>query len=158
MLTMDAQALVESNCIDSAGYIGQYNWTSVIRCQGIRYYSGAAKHIACTFMLAEMAFCVTIASASFVFRTQSIWKEHPWSRNRTWFWCSLTSLALIVLFLFIDLGVEGISRVKDLPWYYFAVVMVSPFLSLFVCEFIKRTDRYHENRAVRYRRLQFETR
>ena len=158
MLAMDVYALIDSNCIDSAGNVDQYNWTSVIRCQGIRYYSGAAKHIACTFMLSEMAFCITIASASFVFRTQGIWKEYPWSRNPMWLLCSLISLALIVLFLFIDLGVEGISHVKDLPWYYFVVVLVSPFLSLFACEVIKRTDRYHENRAVRYRRLQFETR
>ena len=106
-------------------------------------------------MLAELAMCIVILSASFLSRTEFIKGKNPWRSNPLWGWGLLASLLFIVLYLVatLDNGVWG-----ALPWYFYIVAIIMPPLGLLASEFVKKSDQRQEYRAEKLRRLQFETR
>ena len=73
--------------------------TSVIRCDAIRAYSGPAKDVAGNVMLASLAICICVSSASYIFRNELIHFEPPWKRNHLWLGTLLLSLVLVSLYL-----------------------------------------------------------
>ena len=111
-------------------------------------------------MLGQMALCVIFASAGFVYRTKSLGEEPPWARNAIWLYISLASLVLVVLCMILAMdGGSAAARVAGtLPWYYYVLSILFPFMWLGVGEIVKNIDREHEKRACMLRRLQFETR
>ena len=128
---------------------------SIIRCEALRDYSGAAKESAGTITLAALALCTCVASASYVFRTESILSEPPWKQNHLWLGTLLLSFVLIAVYLAVVLE-EG--SMTALSWYFYLLFLITPFICLYFCETIKKMDQKHEKRAVMMRRLQFETR
>lgn len=128
-------------------------------------YVGPASSFASSLTLAYMAFCIVISSAGFVFRTQSIFSSGSplsfiargrWhSSSKTWLKGSMFSLILIALYVIFTL--ERPFSTSILPWYFYFIFFMSPIVCLLFGEYIKKRDRKHETRAVRLRRLQFET-
>lgn len=138
-------SFVEDNCLNS----------SVIRCKALRDYSGPATESAGTISLASLAICTCVASASYVFRTESILSEPPWRRNHLWAGTLLFSFLLIAVYMAITLEAGSMAA---LSWYFYLLFLSTPILCLYFCEVIKKIDQKHEKRAVMMRRLQFETR
>ena len=140
---------------DCGALSGGLNWRNVARCDAVRQYSGPVKDWAGSLMLAELALCVVVLSASFLSRTEFIKDKNPWRSNRLWGWGLFASLLLIVFYLVatLDNGVWG-----ALPWYFYIVAIIMPPLGLLASEFVKKSDQWQENRAEKLRRLQFETR
>ena len=134
---------------------GGLNWRNVARCDAVRQYSGPVKDWAGSLMLAELALCVVVLSASFLSRTEFIKDKNPWRSNPLWGWGLFASLLLIVFYLVatLDNGVWG-----ALPWYFYIVAITIPPLGLLASEFVKKSDQWQENRAEKLRRRQFETR
>jgi magnesium-transporting ATPase (P-type) len=141
--------LVENYC-DSAP-----SWASVIRCDALRGYSDTARTSAGTLAFGCMVVCTIFASASFLCGTKPLWDEPPWRRNRSW--RNGVGISIFLLGIYLLAALER-GTFAALPWYFFCLSVVLPFLCLYCCEVIKRIDRRHENRAVMLRRLQFETR
>jgi magnesium-transporting ATPase (P-type) len=135
-------------------------WTHVIRCPILSSYSGAARVWSGSLMLGQLALCLIIASAGFVFRTRSLREEPPWWRNPIWLFSCVISLLLTVLYMVLSIGVGVASSqvARALPYYYYILSFLFPPFWLFVGEVIKKVDRKHEKRACTLRRLQFETR
>jgi len=128
---------------------------SIIRCEALRDYSGPAVQSAGTISLAALAICTCVASASYVFRTESIRSEPPWKRNHLWLGTLALSFVLIAIYMALVLE-EG--SMTTLSWYFYLLFLVAPFGCLYFCEAVKKMDQRHEKRAVMMRRLQFETR
>jgi hypothetical protein len=136
------------------------NWTHVIRCPSLKFYSGKVRIWSGSLMLSQMALCVIFASAGFLYRTRSLGEEPPWCRNTKWLFSSCASLALTILYLVLSLegGAASARVARKLPYYYYIISLAFPLMCLFVGEIVKRVDRRHEKRACMLRRLQFETR
>ncbi|KAL7547846.1 hypothetical protein ACHAWF_011118 [Thalassiosira exigua] len=128
---------------------------SIIRCKAMRDYSGPATESAGTITLAALAICTCTASASYVFRTESISAEPPWKRCAPWTGALLLSFTLIASYMAVVLETGSMTA---LPWYFFLIFLLAPFFCLYTCELVKKMDQRHEKRAVMMRRLQFETR
>ena len=128
---------------------------AILRCEALRNYSGPAKVSAGTIMLASLAICTCVSSASFVFRTEPIRSEPPWKRNRLWVGSLIVSFILIAFYLGIILEKGSMTA---LPVYFYILFLVTPFLCLFLSEAVKTMNQKDEKRAVMMRRLQFETR
>ena len=127
----------------------------VIRCEALRSYRGDATESASVIMLASLMLCTCVASASFVFRTEQILSEPPWKRNHMWIGSLILSLSLLAIYMRIVLA-EG--SVAALPWYFFALFLLTPFLCLLINEkILKNSDRLIDRRNEMMRRLQFET-
>ena len=141
-------------------FIGTYcaddelSFASVIRCTDMRDYSGPVKESAEAIFVASFAINTSIISASYVYMTESIWTDPPWKRNHVWVGSVMLSLALISVHLSVML--ENGSMLI-LPWYFYLLFIMSPFICLWVCEWAKQHDRKNECRAAKMRRLQFET-
>jgi len=135
------------------------NWTHVIRCPSLKFYSGKVRLWSGSLLLSQMAFCVIFASAGFVYRTRSLGEEPPW-RNIVWLFTSSATLGATVLYLILSMdgGVASTQVARNLPYYYYIISVIFPLLWLFLGEFLKKIDRGYEKRACMLRRLQFETR
>jgi hypothetical protein len=144
--------LVASACSSD---IRQGDWTSLIRCDGLDDYTGTARTSAGALVLAEFVLCVIVSSAAFVHRTHPILEEPPWRRNHIWVYS--VGLGLVILAGYLGATVER-GGFSALPWYYFVLAAVMPFLCLAWNERFKRVERIHYNRSEKLRRLQFETR
>ena len=144
--------LVAALCSES---IGRGDWTQIVRCEGLRDYTGSARFDAGALSLAELALCVVVSSAAFVYRTQPMLETSPFRRNHIWCYSVVVSIAIIGGFV----GASLESAIFwSLPWYFYVLAAFIPFLCLAWDEFLKRTERNHYNRAEKLRRLQFETR
>jgi len=128
---------------------------SIIRCEAMRDYSGPAKDSAGTIMLAALALCTCVSSASYVYRIESIRTEPPWKQNHLWLGTLISSFVLIAIYM--SLVLED-GSMTALPWYFYLLFLGSPCICLFICEHVKKIDKKQEKRAVMMRRLQFETR
>jgi len=129
--------------------------TFVIRCEAMRDYSGPATESAGTISMAALAICTCVASASYVFRMESILSEPPWKRNHLWL--GTLALAFLLVTVYMSLVLEPGSMVA-LSWYFYLLFLMAPFACLYFCEAVKTMDQRHEKRAIMMRRLQFETR
>ena len=144
--------LVASVC---SGTLQAGDWASVVRCQGLKDYTGVARTSAGALVLAELLVCTIVASTAFVSRTQSLLEASPWRRNRIWAYS--VGLSLIIVAGFLGATLER-GSLSILPWYFFALAGIIPFICLAWDEFLKGTERNLLNRAEKLRRLQFETR
>mmetsp|Transcript_112958 Transcript_112958/g.231171 ORF Transcript_112958/g.231171 Transcript_112958/m.231171 type:complete len:517 (+) Transcript_112958:24-1574(+) len=131
-------------------------WVSVIQCGELNGYSGIARDAAVALSFAELALLTVMTSATFVYRTLSIWEEPPWRRNHFWAISVVFALLLIAIYLYLHLE-RGTFSV--LPWYYSVLAFfVMPILCLLWDEYLKRLEKNVLDRAGKLRRLQFETR
>ncbi|KAL7434025.1 hypothetical protein ACHAXM_003841, partial [Skeletonema potamos] len=129
--------------------------SSIIRCEALRNYSGEATESASVIMLASLTLCTCIASASFVFRTEPIHSEPPWKRNHLWLGSLVSSLVLLTIYMSSVLATGSIAA---LPWYFFVLFLLTPFICLLINEkILKNSDRIIDRRNEMMRRLQFET-
>jgi hypothetical protein len=139
---------------------GGSNWIHAIRCPALRHYSGSARIWAGTIMLSHLMICVVLCSAGFLFRYRLLKEEPPWIRNLCWLYCCLGCLVLITIYITVSLDggreVGGVARA--LPWYFYILYLIFPFLWTALGEVIKHFHQLHEKRATMLRRLQFETR
>lgn len=141
--------LVETEC-DGAG-----NWLAIVRCDGLRNYSGPAKISAGILVLGQLALCVIISSAGFLSGLKSLVEEPPGKRNRAWVLASIISVGVIVVYITSALSVNAYEA---LPWYYYVLNILLPFFCLAWVESCKKSEIKSEQRADKLRRLQFETR
>jgi magnesium-transporting ATPase (P-type) len=135
--------------------IGKGDWTQIVRCEGLKDYTGPARISAGALSLAELALCVVVASAAFVYRTEPMLENSPFRRNHIW--CYSLVVSVFIIGGFVGASLEP-GLFWSLPWYYYIMAVFLPFLCLAWDEFWKRTERSHYNRAEKLRRLQFETR
>jgi len=143
--------LVSKECSES---VGPGDWAELVRCDALREYSGVARTSAGALVFAELVLCTLVASATHVHGTIPILKLAPWNGNRTWGYTILLGLLLVLAIL---LTLEK-SSISAMPWYFYVLALIMPFMCLVWNEFLKRTDRRHSQRAEKLRRLQFETR
>ena len=141
---------LEENCLKALNA-----HASILRCEALRDYSGPATESAGTIMLATLALCTSVNSASYVFRTESILSEPPWKRNKLWLVSLVLSFVLIASYMGMVLERGSMAA---LPWYFYVLFLLSPFFCLGVCELVKKKDQRLDKRAAMMRRLQFETR
>lgn len=134
---------------------GADNWVKIVRCEGLRDYSGPAKSSAGSLVFSQFAFCIFVSSAGFVNRCLPILEGKPWHSNTCWLICNFAVIGLLALY--VGLATED-GTATALPWYYYLIAVVSPFLCLIVVEICKRPEIKQEKRAEKLRRLQFETR
>jgi hypothetical protein len=59
-------------------------WVSVIRCDTLRDYSGTARTSAGVLSLAQLVYCVSLGSTSFVYRFSPLIEFQPWQGNQLW--------------------------------------------------------------------------
>lgn len=129
-------------------------WVQLVRCDGLKRYSGRVLLVAGTLVFAEMALCVFATSASLIHCTASVRQEAPWRRNKIWAGALVFCLALVGCYV----GVVAGNSLAALPWYFYVLATAMPFTCLAACEWIKIRNRAHVRRAIMMRRLQFETR
>ena len=130
-------------------------WTSVLRCQGLDGYSGVARDSAVALSVAELILCTILTSASFVYRTLPMWAEPPWRRNHLWVVAVVLAIIVVIVYLLLTLE-RGVASI--LPWYYYLLAALMPFICVIGNEALKRPEKNVLDRAEKLRRLQFETR
>jgi magnesium-transporting ATPase (P-type) len=146
---------VEEHCLLNGYNRERTPLAAIIRCQELEQYSGMSIIAAGSISLASLALCNAVLSASFVFRTESIWSEPPWKQNHQWVGSVAMSVILVSVYL---LGTLERGTMLMLPWYFYVMFALSPFLCLGISEMVKQADAKQDKRAVMMRRLQFETR
>ena len=134
---------------------GADSWVHIVRCEGLRDYSGPAKSSAGSLVFSQFALCIFVSSAGFVNRCLPILEGKPWGSNACWMICNFVVIGLLALY--IGLATEE-GTAAALPWYYYLITVVTPFLCLTAVEVCKRPEIKQEKRAEKLRRLQFETR
>jgi len=154
LIKIEPDFLIE-NCGFTAQHLENLDWPFVIRCDALREYSGTAKIMSGNLMIAELVLCSLLLSTSFVFRSIPLIKLYPWNFNKIWTFSMIVCISLLVLYLAVTLEDGTISY---LPWYYFLLAILIPFLCLMISEILKQRDIKQEKRAAMLRRLQFETR
>ena len=143
--------LVQTLC---SGSISAGDWAKLVRCEALKDYSGVARTSAGSFAFAELILCTIVASATYVHGTIPVLELPPWRGNRVWAYSVLLGLLVLVAIL---LATEE-GSFSALPWYFYVLALLIPPICLAWNELWKRTDRRHELRAEKLRRLQFETR
>ena len=128
---------------------------AIIHCQDLKHYYGPPTIAAGTIAFTSLALCTIFLSASFLLRTESIFSDVPWLKNRQWVGSILFSIILIVAYLAATLERGTMSA---LSWYFYVLFALAPFICLFMSEIVKKADQKQEKRAAMMRRLQFETR
>lgn len=131
------------------------SWSDIIRCTHIQDYDGQARKFASALMLGELAVCFIIASAGYLFRTRSLTSENLLQKNKIWIISLFFGAVLVIIYLAISLNKEAFEA---LPWYYYFLSLLWPFICLGVGERLKVLECRREARADMLRRLQFETR
>jgi magnesium-transporting ATPase (P-type) len=146
---------VEEHCAINAHANDRAPLASIIRCQDLEHYYGPPVIASGTLALASLALSSTILSASFVFRTEPIRSEAPWTNNRQWVGSVVFSIILVAVYL---VGTLERDTMLALPWYFYMMFALAPFICLAFSEMVKKADQKQEKRAMMMRRLQFETR
>jgi len=134
---------------------GADNWVNIVRCEGLEYYSGPAKTSAGSLVFGQFALCIFVSSAGFVNRCLPLLEGKPWVSNFCWLICNFFVIGFLALY--VGLTTED-GTASALPWYYYVIAVVTPFLCLAAVEGCKRPEMKQEKRAEKLRRLQFETR
>ena len=140
---------VSSNCS------GGNNWVDIVRCKSLKDYSGQAKIASGVIVLGQLALCAIVSSAAFVGRLEPLLESYPWERNHSWVVSMLFSLGVTVIYMVVSVDLKAVDA---LPWYFYVLAAVMPFLCLVWIEVCKKTEIKLEKRAEKLRRLQFETR
>jgi len=156
MMAAQESPLLQSKChmlADGDG-AGMAPWTKVIQCNDLENYDGKVRATAGAFMMAELALSAILSSSTFIYRTQSLWDVRPWRHNRAWVRTSFASLLILAVFLVLTTERDDFR----LPWYFFLLLVTFPLLNLVVHEMVKKSESWHVNRFVMFRRLQFDTR
>lgn len=134
---------------------GADSWVSLIRCIHLREYSaGPAQTSAAALAFAELMICILISSGSFLHRTKTVLQQAPTERNEVWIVAIIINVAIVALYLTLSLE-EG--SLRALPWYFFVLAIISPFLCLLLDELLKINNRKNVKRAVMMRRLVSES-
>lgn len=134
---------------------GATSWVDVIRCDALRDYSGPARISSGILVWAEFVFCIAIISSGFVHRFITVKAQPPWDHNTAWVFIVIA--VLVVTTIYVSVAVED-GTASALPWFYYLLAVVMPFLCLIWNECLKLEDGKQERRAEKLRRLQFETR
>ena len=101
---------------------------------------------------------LTIQSAGFMYRTQSLKQELP-TRNLLWIASCVLLLVLQALYLvFRGLSRESLHMLAHVEWDTWVVITVMPWLGLLLGEYVKRQDKRIYDRFVQFLRLEFNTR
>ena len=132
------------------------NWMHAVRCRwGTSDHGPAWRQ---SGLLVAVAFLTNMAitSTGFVHRFHSIGNSRPWLRNSTWLF--IVVLVLSMLGAVTVAVLVGADILRSIPWYGFLTAGLSPALSLFAVEYLKRTEAKQEQRSEKFRRLKFETR
>lgn len=135
---------------------GVSSWSQVIRCPALKDYSGDARTSAGGIALGQFVICIAISSASFVYRHVAIQDQQPWANNNAWVASVVIVIALVAVYIAVTVEPDTASA---LPWYFYAIAIIEPFLCLAWNEVLKTTIEVKpEKRSEKLRRLQFETR
>jgi magnesium-transporting ATPase (P-type) len=140
---------VASNCPNAT------SWVDIVRCEGMRNYSGVAKGSAGTLVFSQFMLCVVTASSAFVNRFLPVKEQLPWERNICWLYSVFVSFGIIITY--VTLSTER-GSFEVLPWYFYVIAGTTPFMCLVWVEVCKRPEARQEDRAEKLRRLHFETR
>jgi magnesium-transporting ATPase (P-type) len=130
-------------------------WVDIVRCDGMKNYTGTAETSAGSIVFAQFMMCVVTASAAFVHRFLSLKEQLPWERNISWLYSVLISFGIVITYAVLSTE-RGSAEV--LPWYFYLISITTPLLCLLWVEVCKRPETKQELRAEKLRRLQFETR
>jgi len=131
-------------------------WVHVIRCSALNAYSGPAATQAGCLVVALHMLCIIALSATFLFGSTPIYnKPIPLTKNTVWVGTSLFSTSILLVYLSLTLEIDAL---KSLPWYFYLLSLISPFLCVGACELIKKKEKKYDSKAAKMRRLQFETR
>jgi magnesium-transporting ATPase (P-type) len=131
------------------------NWVDIVRCDGMKDYTGSVKLSASSIVLAQFILCVIVSSAAFVHRFLPIKEQFPWESNFLWLYSLLFAFGVLVIFVVLS---TTSGTTAALPWYFYILSITTPFLCLIWVEFLKHSETKQEQRAEKLRRLQFETR
>ena len=131
------------------------SWASIIQCSSIKSYSGPARSIASSIMVSELALCSIALSPGFFVRTMPLGLVTCCTSNRIWAVAAIICTALTAVYL-TKSSSEEVSA--HLPWYFFLLVIIWPFMCLVFSEILRKSEVKDEVRADMLRRLQFETR
>lgn len=141
--------------IDECG-LKTFSWIDVIHCDVMNSYVGPATIPSGALIISFHALCMIVISSSFLLGTNPIFsKSAPLQKNKVWTFTTILAAAVILLYLCLTLERSAINY---LPWYFYFVSLISPFVCLAFCELVKQRDRKDEQRAAKMRRLHFETR
>ena len=146
----------DSNLIvDQCGLL-KFSWVNVIHCDILHSYAGAATISSGAIVIAFQSICIIVISASFLLGTTPVYsKPMPLGKNNVWMLTTIFSILIIILYLCLTLE---FSVWQSLPWYFYFLSLISPFICLAVCELVKTREMKEEQRAAKMRRLHFETR
>jgi len=141
--------LIEEECD------GADQWFRVIRCKALKNYSGPARISSGIVVFSVFVVCSMVSSVTFVKRFDPITQQKPWELNRSW--VVATTLAVAITSVVAALAAED-GTGSALPWYFYFISIILPFVSIACNEFCKKSEQTREVRAEKLRRLQFETR
>ena len=116
----------ESDVVDSR-CPGAQNWVHIVRCDDLKDYSGPAKIASGILVMMQMILCVTVSSAGFLSRLEPLLEVAPWKRNRAFVVCLVLSLSVTIIYSVIAVNLDVRHA---LPWYYYILVVIMPFLCL----------------------------
>lgn len=131
-----------------------FSWVNIIRCQSLKSYSGRAIMPSGVLMITYHALCLVGMSASFLLGSSPVLSKGT-LKNKVWIFATILIVAIVILYMSITLE-SGVMQI--LPWYFYLLSLVSPFICLAVCEIVKMKEMRFEERAIKMRRLHFETR
>jgi hypothetical protein len=134
---------------------GALNWVGVVRCEGISDYSGKAQTSSGNIAFVQFVLCIIVSSGGFVCRSNSLAEQNPLRYNHVWIFSVWLVIVLLVLYAAMTISDGSASA---LPWYYFLLAAMTPFLCLLCVEICKHPEIKLQRRAEKLRRLQFETR
>jgi len=139
---------VEQHCA------GSNHWVQIVRCHGLREYTGHARVIAGVLTLLTMVLCVTVSSAGFLSKLELLQQQNPVKRNAVWCFTVTILIAMVTLYFVLSVHTE----LSALSWYIHVLTGTLPFFCLAWVELVKMAERKLEIRLEKLRRLQFETR
>lgn len=141
--------LVSNEC----GNVGA--WHGVVRCQGLKDYSGPARISSGVIVFAVFALTTILLSATYIDRFEGLRQCLPRKRNHAW---GPVAIVLAVGTTLITINAVHEKARSSLPWYFFILVLVLPVGCMAWNEYWKALESKVEARAEKLRRLQFETR
>ena len=132
-------------------------WVDVIRCDGLKSYVGPATIPSGVLVFCFHSLCMIVISSSFLLNTKPVLSKSSISmlKNQTWVFGVIFGVTTILLYMFLSLQINEFAA---LPWYFYILLLGSPFICLSLCECTKSYERKFDDRAAKMRRLHFDTR
>ena len=99
-----------------------------------------------------------VISSSFLLGTTPVLSRNrpsPVRKNKIWALTAIFGILVVILYLCFTLE-SGVMQ--SLPWYFYFLSLVSPFICLAICELVKKKEMKNQQTAAKMRRLHFETR